>query len=526
MNQEIINVEAGAVAANLPENSTGDRVSGELIGVKVLERFENGQAKLKVGQSKEVRARMPARVPVGATAAARSVGPGRLKVLTAEELKNTGKTQVDNFVSAQTEAEPSQQGLRNKRQRLLRRGYIYPGRGEQGGEVAATTAAQSNLNPKLRSELNQLLDLLGLENNSQNVNQLLNWLQNSSKKNVQELLEFFELNSAEVSNSTKNAARRLLKFIELSLDSRPAQKSDIFELLEKLGIQANEANLEFARILKNLEDLPTAKLLQQLFSALPELKNDSGNFSASRIKAFLFLKQNNLPVNKEILQTLDSFLNSLETSKDLPQLPRLVFTKGELAQQLKEVIRKLGFDLESQLEKDPRQAATAFRSQLQADLQDSGSEGNEHKKRFYGQLIKHSLASVAESDSVYLFVPFQVGEETKFIRMRIKDRREEEDQSRDRYWSVTLELELSQLGPLQVSLQRKEENLRVDLKAAHSSGLKLLKNNLDELRKMLAGLGYHVSISCSNLDSEEKQFIERDLLALETTELSSLDLWA
>lgn len=278
--------------------------------------------------------------------------------------------------------------------------------------------------------------------------------------------------------------------------------------------------------------MPTRQELADMLNSFEMLKNNTGQLSFRRVEAFNFLKQNDIPVRKQLVDILDAVGTSeiKEQINSSELLSRLDPSGEQLAKQLEEIVAGLGIDLERQLLVNPAEAAATLRAQLAGlALEIINNENftpeDKQKTKNYGGLLKHSLASAVDSDSIYLLIPFQAEEETKFFQVQFKDERSEDQEDKDT-WSVTLKINLSQLGKVVVKTHKREEKVKIKLGAEDPGTVNLLRKNKESLREMLAELGYKPAITCNKLEDGYEDLIEENLMEFAADKLHRLDLEA
>ncbi len=272
------------------------------------------------------------------------------------------------------------------------------------------------------------------------------------------------------------------------------------------------------------------------------------------MQALLFLTKNDLPVKKETVdllqpsapgnastsreqmtKLLQNVLSTEDSSKELTQAVRNTLQEARispggnessesLATRLAEAVRSMGFDLENRIGKNPDRAKKTLRSQmigiqeslanqasgtlLQGQFGGSGQRDSSHT--FLSQLMKHSLASVADDDSIFLFVPFPDGEGTGLMRMRFEDEGEVDDPD-DEEWTVTVNVELSQLGPMQVRARRHREALNLTFKASESETVRLIDRHRERLEENLTEKGFEVSLRTQSWSEEDDALVDWNL---------------
>ena len=306
------------------------------------------------------------------------------------------------------------------------------------------------------------------------------------------------------------------------------------DLLVQMDFSPASEAVDLIQLLAREGGLPARDELADMLDYPGLLKDSDGGFSSRRLRAFLFLKQNDLPVSKKLLDLLEAEASEqvLERLEGEDFLPRLNFDEGRLADQLQEVINRLGLDLERQLTHSPGRAGETVRARLAGvvlelfaseEFESSTQRGEEN----YGSLLKHSLASTVEGDTVFFLIPFQTEEGTDFFQVRFRDERSQQEGEDQEKWSVRLKIELSRLGEIVVDTRRRQEKLKVELAAAEAETLSLLRKNSELLREMLVDLGYKPAVNCRSLAAEEKEdLVEERLLQLSQETLHRLDLEA
>jgi hypothetical protein len=416
-----------------------------------------------------------------------------------------------------------------------------------------------------RAFLQELSQELGLKPQTETLNRLRATLMNSQNRNPAEVLQQInqEFSTVSLSSGTtretveeliqqfQQAAKNNSKPSVDNLQSIPREK--LTQLLRQMGFEADDQTLKTAQSILNTDPSPSKETLRQTLENVQLAKNNQGSVDSNRLKSVLFLAKNNLPMKNESVDLLQHAVpssGSTDSGEAFNQLqqalsgesaknsslgealqavnldPSTSASTEERAQQLFQAVKSMGFDLESQVPRQPEGASKTLRSQLmklQQFFGDSATESirqslqsgvdsgmQDQSRKLLSQLFKYSLASVSEDDSIFLFVPFPDGDKTGMMRLRFEQEGDGE-QLNDEEWNVTIHLDLSQLGPLQVQAQRHREKLNLTFKAAMERTLDVLKQREDDLGTIFTDKGFDVSVRTQPWNQDEEQLVDWDL---------------
>ncbi|MGM0380453.1 MAG: flagellar hook-length control protein FliK [bacterium] len=303
--------------------------------------------------------------------------------------------------------------------------------------------------------------------------------------------------------------------------------------LDELSLPDSGEAVDLVKLLAGQGTLPGKNDLEELLKSISMLMDEKGKPSLSRIKSFVFLKQNELPVSRELIDILEVSdsreVLSQAASEDI--LPDFNPGKQHLAEHLREVISRLGLDLEKQLATNPGQAKQTARAQvahLVLEMLGGGKSKSEAKKQAgnYGGIFRHSLASAVDEQSIFILVPFQTEEGPNFFQIHFQDERSNEEEAQEDKWSVKLQVNLSRLGEISVEGRRRDEKLKINLGAQAPEIVNLLRKNKERLREALAELGYKPAINCNRTQQEGNDLIEENLMKYAVENLHRMDFEA
>lgn len=420
------------------------------------------------------------------------------------------------------------------------------------------------------SQLNDVLKTLDLGANERNRSRLSRVVLENTNRSPSDVLKAvraeFQLESVPKPEETRESLKRLLNQYKSSGSKTGTTTQSLSnlspeglnQLLKEFGIEPSQSARETLRTILRTDPQPSKDVAKTIMDNLGLARNQDGMIDQQRLKTVLFLAKNDLPVKQELVDLLqyaapDSGndakrdINALkqtllgvstgaegssESSESLKQtlanlsLPEFRPTGGEEgSKDLLRVLKQLGFDLERQVVNQPEQASDSLRSQLtqlqqtlsevaaekiQQFVESGNSELQNESRRVLSQLFKFSMSSVAEDDSIFLFVPFPDGDETGLMRMRFQDESDGESLD-DEQWSVTINLELSQLGPIRVGAQRHKEQLNLDFRARDKASLNLIRDRSEELSEILTDRGFDVSVRTGVLREEQDSLIDWNL---------------
>lgn len=408
--------------------------------------------------------------------------------------------------------------------------------------------------------LDRILNSLNLEANDTNRSRLSRTVLKHTSASTREILKQvkseFTLDSVPDRSSTLESIKKLMTNFR-SGDSASARgardlsqlsREGLNQLLKEFGIEPDHSARKTLKTVLETDPRPSKTVAKTVMENIGLARNQDGAIDQNRLKSLLFLVKNDLPVKKELVDLLQFAAPDSDSNpgEDINALKRTLQgmktgTGSESGSSLEQtlsnvsvpelnpggstgtsddilrVLKQLGFDLERQVTKQPARASDSLRAQL-TNLQQTLSEvateqiqnfvesGNtdlqNESRRVLSQLFKFSMSSVAEDNSIYLFVPFPDGDETGLMRMRFQDESEGESID-DEQWSVTINLELSQLGSLRVGAKRHKQKLNLDFRARDKSTLSLLRDRSGELTDVLSERGFDVSVRSGVLRDDE-----------------------
>ena len=293
------------------------------------------------------------------------------------------------------------------------------------------------------------------------------------------------------------------------------------KMIRELGRRVTDENTELVKNVLNEDSSPSRKLLDQLLSNQSALRDSEGEIDQNRLKKAISLLKKGVPVNDQLMRDLrrDVSLDQLrQIWQSTPELPRLRPDSGNLPRQIRQVLQSMGFDLEARLQDDPEQALQSLRSVLSSILGSADGESTtsmdlsrQDANAIFNQIIQHSLSSRSEEGTLYLFIPFQEGDESRMMRVRFEDEREDSGEQRDNQWGVTVEVRLSQLGEMRIHVRRKHDHLGIRIQSEQSSTARLIRERRDQLESDLGRLGYRSRIRVERLQDEFSDWPSREL---------------
>lgn len=441
------------------------------------------------------------------------------------------------------------------------------------GEARESTLNQIRAyrNDPSESVLRELADRLNLSEENESMKRLRSVLLQNRGSEARQVIEQIQREFSTVNSRALEGSRgKIEKLIEQFQQGTKTSSSDrtgvqnlknlgnnqLSNLLQNLGFEPDEKLMRTARQIIQADPSPTQENLKTVLENVQLAQSGDGSLDSDRLRGMLFLAKNNLPVNQETVDILrlstpgeastdrsqtTNLLQNLTATGDnsSEQLPdtlqnALQATQvspgggGEnsesLAARLADAVRSMGFDLENQVGKNPDRARKSLRSQmmaLQQNLADQASEtllqgqsgdsnSRESSRTFLSQMMKHSLASVADDDSIFLFVPFPDGEGTGLMRMRFEDEGEGDEVDNEE-WTVTINVDLSQLGPMQVRARRHRERLNLTFKASDSDTVHLIDQHRERLEENLVEKGFEVSLRTQPWNEEDDALVDWNL---------------
>jgi thermostable 8-oxoguanine DNA glycosylase len=348
-------------------------------------------------------------------------------------------------------------------------------RNNSSESIVRELAERLNLNEK--NETMKRLRSVLLQNRGGDVGQVVEQIKNEfstvssrtveqSRETISKLIERFRQNTQSESRN-RSTVQNLKNLADNQLSN----------LLKNMGFEPDKELLRTARRVLQADPSPTQENLKTVLENVQLARGGDGSSDSDRLRALLFLVKNDLPVKEEtvdllrpsapgnastersrttnLLQNLTSTANNSseqlsESLRNALQATQVSPASGDssesLAARLADAVRSMGFDLEKQVGKNSDRARKSLRSQMMAFQQNltdqlsqtllqgqSGdSSSRDPSRTFLSQLMKHSLASVADDDSIFLFVPFPDKEGTGLMRMRFEDDGEGDEVDDDR----------------------------------------------------------------------------------------------
>jgi hypothetical protein len=403
--------------------------------------------------------------------------------------------------------------------------------------------SRSRSSDRIRS----LLSSMNRSTDGETVKQVQQFVRDNPQSTPAELLRHVRDNTQMAQSVDVQQAReqieRLQQFFK-QVDRRetlpPKQemdRSDVKALIKDLGMKAEESVIKVAESVLNQEESPGKRLLAKVLANRSMAQDSEGRVQSQKLKQLTSLLKQNTPVSETMFNQLSSDRSLQDLSRvwdNQSNLPRLNPSEGNLEQQLKTVVRAMGFDLEAMVGKDPEQATKTLRAALmnllsggetsQAAQSMAGDMARGDAQSVLGQILKHSLASRAEDGSIYLFVPFQDGDQSKMMQVRFEDQRDSDQQAVDHSWGVTLDVSLSMLGDLRIHARRREDRLGVRFEADQSNAARLIREHREQLESMLDDLGYDPQVQVERLEGSIEEWADKRLYESSDPGSGSLDL--
>lgn len=421
------------------------------------------------------------------------------------------------------------------------------------------------------STLRKLRDMLGLRGEDEATRRLKAVMLDSRGSEpstvVERLRSEFSSVRAETVNSNRERILRLVENFQSSLKSggegdsavsnlKNLGSDQVARLLREMGFEPDKETVRTARKILATDPSPDKQTLRTVLENVGMARGDDGNLNTNRLKTMLFLAKNELPMKEDLVKLLQhaapgdgaatrelssQFLGALgqvdtgslddrtaalaDAARAAEFNPSGSQSAGSASEQLMDALKTMGFDLENQVARNAGSAGETLRSRLMAVqqvladsatsvLQQAVSTGDanlrDQSRTLLSQLMKHSLASVADDDSIFLFVPFPDGEGTGLMRLKFEDEGDS-DTVTDEEWTVTINLDLSELGGLQVQARRHREKLNLTFKASEKGTLTLIDEHQDRLVGNLSEKGFEVSVRTRPWNDEEGSLLDWDL---------------
>lgn len=427
---------------------------------------------------------------------------------------------------------------------------------------------QRNPDPKTLERIKSLLNLNGKDEINERVKSLLVETRNTSPENVldQFVNEFTTVSRESISESQERLQSLIKKFqqtVQIKNTSGSTLRNleqltdqQLTELLRNMGFEPDERTLKATRTIIETDPSPSKETLRQTLKNLGMAQSEDGKIDTNRMKTVLFLAKNDLPVKENWVNLLqhaapggseNSMTETLQALKGLGGVesdvtgqsaqsvgesvveanfnPDPAHSSEQLSQKLFDTLKTIGFDVEAKVANQPDQASETLRSRLMnlqrtlassatdklmQAIQTGDSKLQDQSRQLLSQLFKYSLASVAEDDSIFLFVPFPDEEKTGLMRLRFEDD-SEGDQVDDESWTVTINLDMSQLGPIQVQAQRHQRRLNLTFRASLDRTLDRIENSQDTIVELLGEKGYDVSVRTTPWQQSDQNLLDWDL---------------
>lgn len=372
--------------------------------------------------------------------------------------------------------------------------------------------------PKRGSSLVQLLRRMGQDVNRETLRRARQYLRNNpsatlkgfhdavfggggdSLKGTASLQSLFEQVRSQLGGSSNASFKAFVDFTN----------ADWARWLRDQGVDPGRVSTDALKTLVDLGEPPSSEWVETLTRWNDLIRDPEGNLDQNRLRSLVFLTRRDIPVNPRLVRDLGEAMErgSWKQSGSFWS-PEPSMDRTAVANQVRQFLEEAGFDLERQLSRSPERARDSLRSvllKIAAGLQtpESGvgtagvnlSPGDsQHSSRqgLLGEIIRHSLHSLSQKGLV-LFVPFEEGGETRMLQIRWQDEREETGSGNQDQWTITLRVNLSRLGPLQIEATRSRDRLSVRLEALQADTVRQLRKRSEFLKEQLSEQGFEVSM--------------------------------
>jgi hypothetical protein len=386
--------------------------------------------------------------------------------------------------------------------------------GEEGRSLEVVPGKQSGPNDAFA----RLFEIIGRSDTAGQRHRVLEWIKNNPESSAAKFISDLDIDSSGLPAGALKEINELLNFLknQLSAGNTELIGEDIARsFLSEMEMQFSPRLVKLLKTVIDIGQMPDRSLLKELSANMSLLVDKNKEPDRGLVKSFLFLKNNELPVSRTLLNRVTLFAADNRSAvpwQQTQELPRWFFRGGGM--DLQELIQKMGLDLERRLLSGDSKVFESARLLLERMQDNSESSGGEREAG--GLLMKHALGSLVDEKTLYLIIPFQEDEQLKFARVRFQDKRKKDSEDRDKSWSVDLELTLSKLGYLRLKALKREEKLKVEILPEKKSAVRTIKKHLDLLEETLQELGYEMALKVRQTKkSSEKTFIEKDLFPLD-----------
>lgn len=390
--------------------------------------------------------------------------------------------------------------LDRARNQLRVLGYIMPDRLE-GSDSGSRPTDQI---------INQLQSILGQELSNQEQSQLLNTLRQESNPSVRNL-EVLQSVVGELTGAERSRANDLLQSLQNQLRMVPGRDARTpTSWLQALDLPETVANREVVEQLLDAGIQPDRERVQQLV----QFRREGGTVpdNTEQLKQILSMKQQSQLQASDAIELLLTEATREETAQTTADSPMIdIPTDGD---EVRQRLQSLGYDLMNRLRREDSVRLDRLLTLLQnQSTQQDGSDDDDGG--FRRQVLRHLAASSLKEDEVFLFIPFQVNEETHFAQLRFRDEREEEGDGDPDRWSLTIELELTNLGRMRLHLRHRLPRLTLTVETEAARTAESFRQRRDDLIRELEQLGYEPVVQVSH----QPDFEDRDMVSEALTDL-------
>lgn len=419
---------------------------------------------------------------------------------------------------------------------------------QSDAQPASNTSSPSSSKPDVPDSIKSLLSSMNRSTDQETVKRVREFVRENPTSKPDKLLKFIRDRTPMARNVDNSKAQQLVqelqKFFQ-QMDRRETlppnkeiDRSDLKAMIKDLGMKPEKSVVNMAESLLEMEeDQVNKRLLAQVLANRSLAQDSNGEVNQEKLKQLVSMLKRDFPINEKLFNQVNQ-QTSMEKMARIwdgeSQLPRLNPSDGNLKQQLKTVIRSMGFDLEAMVQSSASEAKETLRAALMG-LLSAGQTGESSQamtgdmaqsdaQSILSQIVKHSLASRTEDGSIYLFVPFQDGEESKMMQVRVQDERDGDEKNLNRKWGVTLEVSLSMIGDLRIHARRSEDKLGVRFEADQSNAARMIREYREQLESSLTELGYSPQIQVERMDGDFTDWVDRSLHEPPDTGTGSLDL--
>jgi hypothetical protein len=264
-------------------------------------------------------------------------------------------------------------------------------------------------------------------------------------------------------------------------------EADLESFLNQRNLPASDETKQLLRHWLD-ESLPLDTRLEDAIDNTDLLHNDSGEIDTGRLRAFSFLSGEGFPVSEESVGLL-SAANGADLESELNSIYRQPDTKlqpGQDGSSLRSSITSLGLDVVRQFGRKPHEASQTLHAQLLKLVKDENIEGQ--PRRLLGMLLRIALRNLKRNSEFTIFFPYVDDGEVKVAWLNGDPYPEQPG------WRVNCHLELSQLGPLMVTIENNADTLDVIFRSSQDDTFDRLQRNLDRIDSRLHEFSDNVTV--------------------------------